>query len=422
MDDNFKLDADFIVKAQPPQKDRKIYWDPEKACFGFVITANGHRSFVVQYRVPGRSRRMTIDTLSPWPAKLEAKALKKALLDARAKADALMGQVKTGRLLGKPIDPLAARRHAEALASGTGTFEAIAADWLNRQGKEQRSGQRRFDELDRLVFPRFGKRLIGDIRRSDIVKLLDAIKEENGPSMADFILAATRRVMSWHESRDDDFMSPIRKDMAKVKAKDRARKRILTDDELRAVWRAAEADTGPYGALLRFILLTATRREEPAQMPRSELSGAEWTIPASRYKTEVDHMVPLSAAAMALIDGLPRIGDGKFVFTVSGRVPIGGFSKRKANFDRACGVTGWMLRDLRRTSRSLLSRAGIDADTAERCLGHVITGVRGVYDRHDYREEKAHAFEALARQIARIITPADNVIPLPDRRVSQVPA
>jgi integrase len=132
-------------------------------------------------------------------------------------------------------------------------------------------------------------------------------------------------------------------------------------------------------------------------------------------------LVPLSAAAMAVLEQLPRIGRADFVFTVSGRVPISSFTQRKIAFDRACGVTGWTLHDLRRTARSLLSRAGIDADTAERCLGHVIGGVRGVYDRHEYREEKARAFEVLAQQIGRIITPADNVIPMPERRVSQVP-
>jgi integrase len=91
---------------------------------------------------------------------------------------------------------------------------------------------------------------------------------------------------------------------------------------------------------------------------------------------------------------------------------LGGFSKFKAAFDKACGVTGWTLHDLRRTARSLMSRAGIDADHAERALGHVIPGVRGVYDRHEFRDEKRRAFEALAAQIERIINPQPNVVAL----------
>src|SRR5262249_59941466 len=89
----------------------------------------------------------------------------------------------------------------------------------------------------------------------------------------------------------------------------------------------------------------------------------------------------------------------------AGARPLGGFSKRKREFDNACGVTGWVVHDLRRTARTLMSRAGVSADIAERCLGHTITGVRGTYDRHAYEAEKRHAFEALAAQIERVVRP-----------------
>jgi len=108
------------------------------------------------------------------------------------------------------------------------------------------------------------------------------------------------------------------------------------------------------------------------------------------------------------VKGLPKIG--RHVFTFNGRKPLGGFVLPKARLDAASGVKGWTLHDLRRTARSLLSRAGIAPDVAEMCLGHVLTGVRGTYDRHAYFEEKRHAFEALAAQIARIVDPQDNVV------------
>jgi integrase len=94
---------------------------------------------------------------------------------------------------------------------------------------------------------------------------------------------------------------------------------------------------------------------------------------------------------------------------------IGGLQQRKARFDKRCGVVGWMLHDLRRTARSLMSRAGVSSDHAERCLGHVIGGVRGVYDRHRYQAEMLRAYEALAVQIERIVNPRDNVTALPVR-------
>src|SRR5262249_50255225 len=122
---------------------------------------------------------------------------------------------------------------------------------------------------------------------------------------------------------------------------------------------------------------------------------------------------PLSCAAKKILNGLPRFPSCEFVFTSTGRRPISGFSAFKIRFDVACGVKDWRLHDLRRTARSLMSRARVNPDTAERCLGHVISGVRGVYDRHRFIAEKRQAFEALAGQIDRIVNPpSDNVVAL----------
>jgi len=189
-----------------------------------------------------------------------------------------------------------------------------------------------------------------------------------------------------------------------------ARDRVLTDEELRQVWKQAEAN-GVFGALIRFILLTAARRSEASAMAWSELDGADWTLPAARNKTKVDLVRPLSKAALAVLP--PRAGD--FVFTSNGGSPITSFSDLKQQFDTALPLAPWRLHDLRRTARSLMSRAGVLTDHAERCLGHVIGGVRGVYDRHEYHAEKARAYEALASQIDRIVRPRANVVGMKGR-------
>jgi integrase len=160
-----------------------------------------------------------------------------------------------------------------------------------------------------------------------------------------------------------------------------------------------------YGPLVRFILLTATRKNEAARMRRSEITGDVWTIPALRNKGKKDHVVPLSKAAQAILKPLPVIGDGSLVFTHDGKRPIGGFSRYKKRLDQVSGVDGWTIHDLRRTARSLMSRAGVSADIAERAIGHVIGGVRGIYDRFAYEGEKRAAFEALAKEVERIVGP-----------------
>jgi integrase len=393
-----KLTPAFVQRAQAePGADRTIYWDSEVKGFGLAVTASGHRSYVVQYRVGKVSRRMTLDGVLP-------------LVEARKQARAILGEVARGR------DPMAEKRAAAALTEDT--FESVAAAYMRREeskedGKRLRTlGQRR-RTLERLVYKRLGKRPIGAIAKSEIVKLLDHIEDEHGATMADRTMALISRILNWHESRHDEFRSPIRRVEARAPAKERARSRVLDDDELRAVWRAAEAYPGPFGALVHFLLLTGARRSEASEMTWGEVSSeGDWLLPGARNKTKVDLVRPLSPAARAVIEKLPKIGKRGLVFTHDGRRAINSFSDFKRKLAAACGVTGWRLHDLRRTARTLMSRAGVNSDHAERCLGHVIRGVEGTYDRHAYHDEKKLAYEKLAGLIERIVNPVDNVRPL----------
>jgi integrase len=364
-----------------------------------MVTKAGHRSFVYQYRAGHRSRRMT------FPVAL-------GLDRARNEAKKALGGVAAGR------DPLQEKRKIEAQAQNT--LHSICNEYLRREGKRLRGRDQIEATLKRLVYPKLAARQIDSIQRSEIVRLLDKIEDEHGAGMADNTLAQIRRVLNWHSARTDNFRSPVVRGMARTKPKERARDRVLTDGELRAVWRAAEASTGPFGYLVRYILLTVTRRSEAARMADTELSGDDWVIPGARYKTKLDHVIPLSQVARDLLATVPRIKGVHYIFTTGDR-PISGFSKFKEAFDKECGVTGWTLHDLRRTGRSLMSRAGVDADHAERCLGQVIAGVRGTYDRHAYYAEKKQAFEALASQIDRILHPADNVLPMRNQELPDKP-
>jgi integrase len=392
-----KLTQSFVNRATAKDgAERTLYWDPTLPGFGLMVTAAGARSFVVQYRHNGASRRMNLKQAQ-------------SLDQARRLAKIELGKVAHGK------DPLQERRQRDASAKNT--LQSIAEEYFERERKRLRTIDDREAAFRRLIFPTFGKRQIADIRRSDINRLLDRIEDENGPVMASLTLAYLRRLMSWHASRSDDFSSPIVRGMTRGKAT--ARERVLSDDELRAVWNASEAHPGPFGCFLRFILLTAARRTEAARMTRQELTKTDarmdWVIPAARYKSNREFVIPLSAAAIALLDNIPRLGRKGFVFTTDGERPIGGYSKFKREFDKACGVTGWTLHDLRRTARSLMSRAGVLSDHAERALGHVIPGVRATYDRHEFHAEKARAFELLATQIERILNPQENVVPLKAR-------
>jgi integrase len=364
------------------------YWDA--GCAGLAMrVSNRSKTWTFVFAWGGRRARMRLGT---YPAT--------SLARAHTLADTARAELEAGR------DPRVALGKAE-------TLSAVCEEWAAREASRLRTGGTRKSTLKRLVYPALGDRPINDIRRSEIVRLLDTIEDESGPAMADKVLAFIRRVFNWHATRSDDFRSPIVRGMARTKPSERARARILTDDELRTVWRVAEGQ-GAFGRLVRFLLLTGARRTEASAMRWAELDSADWTLPGARNKTKLDLVRPLPKAALALLG--PKPEGTTFAFsTDGGATALSGFSKLKAAFDRAVAaelrkrdpaagpLPTWGLHDLRRTARSLMSRAKVPTDHAERVLGHVIGGVRATYDRHDFLDEKRDALEQLARLVNFIV-------------------
>ena len=168
------------------------------------------------------------------------------------------------KLIAAGTDPA----HARATAAAN-TLAAICNDYLARDGAKLRTVDWSRGILARLVYPTLGSRPISELRRTDIVALLDMIEDANGAVMADRTLVIVRRVMNSHASRSDEFRSPIVRGMSGSRTP-ASRDRILTDNELRAIWASAE---GVFGAFVRFLLLTAARRSEAAEMEWSEVTG-----------------------------------------------------------------------------------------------------------------------------------------------------
>jgi integrase len=307
----------------------------------------------------------------------------------------------------KGEDPVAAEEAQAKARANRRTVGEVLDSFTLRSAAEYHA------TFNRLVRPRIGEVDIGLLRRSHLTMMLDHIEDHHGATMADRALQYTRSALNWHATRDDDFISPVAKGMMRTKAREQARTRILDDEELCAVWPALE-EASLFGAFVKLLLLTGQRRAELAGLRRSEIRAGLWLIPAERYKTARPQSVPLSAAAQAIIAALPK---GDPIFPVS-FIDSG---KPKARLDKAVTarqggrpLDAWTLHDLRRTARSLMSRAGIRPDIAERCLGHVVGGVEGTYDRHHYIEEKRAAFGALAAIVERIVGPpaGANVIAL----------
>jgi integrase len=276
------------------------------------------------------------------------------------------------------------------------------------------------------VYPAWGGRDFLGIRRSDVAELLDEVEDDHGARQADYVLAITRGIMNWYASRHDDYVPPIVRGMRRTSPKERARSRVLDDHEIRLIWKQAEAN-GTFGACIRLLLLTAQRRDKVASMKWADVSlDGTWTIAVEAREKGTAGELVLPKIALDIIREQPQLGNNPYVLAGRGNGHIGGWSKPKAVFDakvaeaardaKLPAIEAWILHDLRRTARSLMARAGVRPDIAERVMGHAIAGVEGIYDRHAYKAEKADALKRLAALIDAIVQPRANVVTLAKRK------
>jgi integrase len=387
--------------------------------FGVRVTAGGAKSFVINYRIKGREYRYTIGAYPDWSA-----------LRAIREARTLRQRIDRGE------NPLEDRAPIPKTSTVSGVLDDFVERYVEKEAK-LRSAPRIKRAFDQLVKPVIGNIGIYDLRRSDVARTLDSIADDRGLVMADQALAFLRKAFNWYAGKDDKFNSPVVRGMVRTRPRERARTRVLSDDEIRLIWPVLGC-AGTFGALVQTLLLTVQRRDEVAQMSRKEI-GADgiWTIPAERYKTKKPNFVPLSDLALGVIDAQPATKGHEYVFPSRIGTPFSAFGKSKSALDKAVlaemkgqAKTGakveplpnWTLHDLRRTGKTLMARAGVRPDISERVLGHAIPGVEGTYDRHSYADEKRDALKKLAAMIERILNSLpSNVETLGEHRARALP-
>jgi integrase len=224
--------------------------------------------------------------------------------------------------------------------------------------------------------------------------------------MADVVTKQVRSIMNWfRDEREETYVPPPFSKKKRVPLEVRKRSRVLDDDELRRVWRAAE-DAGAFGVLVKLLLSLAQRRDKVLTMRWSAISAdGTWSIPkAPREKGTPDTLL-LPPQALSIIRSMPRLAGNPFVFAgIGDGHKAFNFARDKTVFDDACGVQNWRLHDCRRTARSLMSKAGVRPDVAELALGHRVGGVKEIYDHYDYAAEMGDAMRRLAALIEIILT------------------
>jgi integrase len=249
-----------------------------------------------------------------------------------------------------------------------------------------------------------------------VVALLDHIEDNHRSRQADAVLTITRAIMFWHAARRDDYSPPIVRGMKRHPTASRSR--MLDDDEIRAVWSIAESQGGAFSAIVRMCLLTAQRSRKIATMAWGDIVDGVWTVPHEPREKDVGGALALPGMALAIIQAQPRMASNPHVFPGRRSGSFRGFAsgKRHINDKLPGDMRPWTIHDLRRTARSLMSRAGVSSEHAERVMGHAIGGIEAIYDRHRYAAEKADALKRLAALIDAIVHPTANVLPMERRR------
>lgn len=274
-----------------------------------------------------------------------------------------------------------------------GSVESVFTVYLDEIRKSHRAW-RDVEQVGRLyMLPLMGTRDMDAITAADGVEMMDLIRRKSSDNRSAKAIAYLRPFFRWAAGRSIIPTNPWAVIVPPSNTTE-ARERVLTDNELAAVWNFAKTDTYPFGPFLQMLILTAQRRAEVGGIAWAELDleRALWTIPAARHKQKRGHEIPLTAAALGIITSLPRHCD--WLYSTTRRSPISGFGKFKQRIDKATGVGNWRLHDLRRTAATRMAEMQVPRFTVARVLGHSDTAVTAIYDRANYRAEK---LEALVR-------------------------
>jgi integrase len=389
----------------PAGKKDALVFDDEQRGLGVRVTKGGGKTYLAQYTVAGSKCRIPLGS---------CRAI--SLAAAREAVQAILGDVAKGR------DPAAERKRAAREAKEKAEAEALTLGVLiDRWETGHLAGKRpRYAaEAPRALRFAFKKHLAApatDLTPKAVKATLNAIVDDGKKATARLTGAYGRACYGWAIGKDLLVENPF----AGLKlAAVASRERVLSDEELVAVWGGTKGP-GPFNAIVRMLILTGQRREEVAGMTWREIAPdlSAWTIPASRTKNGVAHIVPLSPQAQTIIRSTHRttMADGEPEFVFRGRAGgFNGFSKAKTALDEDSGVVDWRLHDLRRTMATGLQKLGVRLEVTEAVLNHVSgsrAGIVGVYQRHEWADEKRAALNAWGEHIAAIVegrTAADNV-------------
>lgn len=383
--------TDKTVPALRPKTARYEVFEDGHSGFGVRVGPKRHKAWFWLYRYQGKARRVT---LGVYPDTSLAEAHTKQA-EAKEKLDA-------------GIDPGAEQLSLQEAQRLAPTVAALACEYLERHAKpKKRSWREDHRILQKDVLPHWKHKKAKDIKRREIISLLDDIVDRGAPIQANRTLAVIRKMFNFALQRDIVEVSPCAG--VRAPAQERQKDRVLNDDELRLFWlELAQARMTRLVKLsLKLQLLTAQRKGEAIAAAWKEISGEVWTIPAENAKNKLAHRVPLSRQALVVLAELKTLaGNSRWLFPST----KGDAHLLPTSVDHALrknqpvfGIAPFTPHDLRRTAASHMTALGISRLVVQKILNHKESGITAVYDRHSYDQEKRKALDTWGRKLEAII-------------------
>jgi integrase len=395
--------TDRLLKAFDPDGKRTDLYDGLVPELGYRCSRPGSGAFFTSYTTPvGRRRRMT---LGHYPAL--------SLADARIQAQDVRQQAKEGGDPAQAARQKISQRAAEQDDRSDRNFEAMMELYIARVADLQKSGHEKARAIRKYAMPLFRQVPVDEITTRDVSQFLHRLRDQSGPVQANRVSVYLSAAFKWLVRNGYANANPASGIGRVSPEREKPRDHILTDDEVKSLWKAVEAAPTPFGRIAQLALLTAQRRGTIAAMNWDDLDLDErlWAIRAEDMKSGRRHVLPLSAQAVDVISKVGR-QNGTYVFGKAGARPYSGFSRGKKNLDVLCGDVEWRLHDLRRTANTRLIGFA-DKDVRRRILDHVpaANDVEAIhYDRFDWLPRMRTALELLGNHIDAVVGgPSDNV-------------
>ena len=381
-----RIDRRSVGTLPGPENGRfdVVHWDTDLPGLGLRVLKSGSRSWVVRYRVGKRQRVITlgkIAVLSP--------------TQARGRAGEILAKAKLGQ------DPQAELQTVKASAGSL--FGDLMTNYIEQHVERVQRPRTQVETKRHLLkhWKPLHRIAIADVTHQIVAEHLSKLERRSGPVARNRARSSLSRLFTWAMQEGFADRNPVGDTAKRV---ERARERVLSKDELQAIWDATD-EPGDHNAIVRLLLLTGQRRQEVGGIGWHEvdLENALWTIPSERTKNRRAHEVPLSRLAMDVLAGFAEQVDRAFVFGI-GEGPFSGWSRAKARLDQKSGVQNWTLHDLRRTFVTEIAEMGIQPHVIEAIVNHTSghkAGIAGVYNKATYASEKRSALDRWSDEVCR---------------------